>query len=173
MVVLRETLAVLRDLVAAILRLLFGRRKAHHVDTIMIEAPPHVVWDVVTSHNATFGGFIPVDITSERIEGVPGGIVQRQTIAGTTAVLGLQEIERDEGRAILWKVLPEHTDRRAIHGRDHYMAWEIRPHTGGVELKAAQRLHPNNIITDTASRWSQRFMLRKVKAHVEGWTSRG
>lgn len=118
-------LALLRDIVIAVADAVTGRARRRYEHAITIDAPRHVVWNMLRSHDITFDGYFPIRIVTTPVPDRAG--YERLRIIGPNAALGMTVRIADErpGRAIMYEMIPEGTDPILLDGHDDYMAFVL------------------------------------------------
>jgi len=112
-----------------------GRKRRRFAATVLIKAPPGVVWRLYAADRIVFDGPPRMEIAAEPLPGEDGLTLSRISVAGREARVVTRRLERDAtaGTSLI-QIVPHELSHPPAEGIDHYAGANIKEGPGGTLL---------------------------------------
>lgn len=144
MLLITETLALVRDFLLMLIGLVTGRRRMRLEQALFVRAPREAVWRYIKAREIEYDGFVPMQIKVERDPARPGIEINHISYGARTMDMILRVAEEREGQAILLELMTEGSDPAIVAGESDYLGYVLADAPGGTMMTMSREVTPSS-----------------------------
>ncbi len=164
---LGDVICGLAYLVVGIVDLIVGRRRRSYATSIFIQAPPDLVWSVLSARLVRFEGFVPVVVDVAPRAGEERVLEGTITVGDLAMPIAYREVSERPGEGAVIEVLKEASDPRVAPGDGYFVAYALSPENGGTTVTFRHELTHSDFVGRIGVPVGARQSARRVRDHCE------
>ena len=154
-------------LVVGIVDLVLGRRRRSYATSIFIQAPPDLVWSVLSARHVKFEGLVPVVVDVAPRAGDERVLEGTITVGDLAMPIAYRELSERPGEGAVIEVLKEGSDPRVAPGEAYFVAYALSASEGGTTVTFNHELTHSDFLGRIGVPVGARQSARRVRDHCE------